>query len=439
MLKHRRLEAQDAAAFHRVTGNAYPGFTQELREKVFAYRMAHPDLVDSVLYGTFDGEMMQGAWRFHRYDMNFRGQRLPVCGLGGVAVDMPFKKQKVCLTMVSGFHHQGLAEGYALALLYPFRASFYHQMGYGVCTHVYQHHLRLTDLPKGDKSLCGWIDDDAQWLAYYNKVAERTHGMFLRPPAFGQMASALGFPPKKRVGVWREGTLHGCMEIQAVGVSAANPFHYHFEVKELLYDEPSDLRALLAFLRDQEDQAESLVFYTFDPEFALSLEAHSDPVPGENILDEFHIGERKGYGMMARVLDLTTLRPVLEACRWNDVTLDVVFEVRDNLLAANNGPFGFTLEQGRLLQRSPNANAPPRRPGHRRVLRPADGLGHSRRTASTRASEYHRSRRTPRFGPRLRPCNSPGMLDAVLTKTPTRLSTMMGKESTPFRPCRLTP
>ncbi len=357
MMSFRRLEPKDCDAFCRVSKSAYPGFADFPIEKLFKHRMDHPDDFDTELFGAFEDDKLLGSWRTHDFTMTFRGQNLPVLGLGGVAVDLPFKKQKVCLQMVEQFHRQALEQGRAMTLLYPFRASFYQAMGYGMASHLYRHTVRVTDLPAGDKSSCGWIEDREEWLAYFNTYASRTHGMIRRPQNFGHLAQALGFPKRNYVGVWRDGSLHGAMELAATDFAEQNPFRYHFTVKELLADEPCDLHALLAFLRAQEDQTQTVVLHSFDPDFGLAFQDHSDPTHEDTILEEFHIGESKGYGLMARVVDCEALLPTLKACRWGRESFELVFELHDSLLTRNHRSLDVVVEEGRWTDRAASSGA----------------------------------------------------------------------------------
>ena len=352
----RPLLATDQAAFTFLMSNAYPGFklSEDKRAVIFDYRLSHDD---TVLYGSFDGETMVGSYRRHRYEMNLYGRMLPVSGLGGVAVDMPNKKEKVCLEMVKDFHRESLAKGAIFATLYPFDIGFYRHMGYGVCSVIYQYKMRIGDLPKGDKSGCAWITDTKEWLAYYNAYASRTHGMMRRPDDFGALGVLIGAPPKKRVGVWREGRMTGYMELDFQAIGAENPFHYRLDVREILADTPEDLGALLAFLRDQEDQVQELILHSFDPMLHLSLLSCRSTEPGKSILDEFHLGPRAGYGLMIRVLDLARLRTVLQDLRFGQADFEVVFDLHDDLLPQNNGPFPFVVERGRLVSRPASEKA----------------------------------------------------------------------------------
>lgn len=351
----RRLEIQDKASFSSVMGSAYPGFRTEFRDAIFDYRLSRDD---ALLYGAFVGERMAGSYRRHSFTMNLRGTRLPISGLGGVAVDVAYKKQHVCLEMVRDFHRESLLAGKVLATLYPFRTDFYAKMGYGLVSRLHAFTLDITDFPKGDFSACAAIDDPDVHRAYYNRKAAERHGLFLRTETFGELGRLLGMPAKKRIGVWREGRLTGACEYAFVGVSPANPFHYELELRELLYDTPEDLRALLHFVRAQDDQVRRVRLYTFDPDFALALDSMHAPVEGVNILDEFHMGETLGYGLMARVLDVRGLCEALGGADFNQVTAEAVFELTDDLHPENSGRLDWVLENGRLATRPAGAQAP---------------------------------------------------------------------------------
>lgn len=290
--------------------------------------------------------------------MCFRGARIKVAGLGGVAVDMRHKKKHVCLEMIKEFHRQSVEDGYSLAALYPFRVAFYRKMGYGVVTRIRKFVFNSTDLPQENAGACEFVETESEYLEYYNKKAAEINGMIFRDETPFKLMRELGRPPKNRVGVRRGGRLTGCMEFGFADFGKSNPFVYSIEAKELLYDSPEDLRALLAFLRAQSDQTKKIVVYSFDPDFSLSALDISSPESGTAILDEFHVGETIGYGLMARVIDAAGMRKILALREFNDTSADAVFIVEDDLIASNDTEFAVKIADGRFIDRPAGADAP---------------------------------------------------------------------------------
>ncbi len=353
--KIRRLERNDCAKFSTLMSFAYPGFAPKLAEKIFNFRM---ESGDAYIYGLFDGGDLLGSYRRHNFEMCFRGAKIKVAGLGGVAVDMRQKKKHICLEMIKEFHRQSVEDGYRLAALYPFRVEFYRKMGYGVVTRVRKFVFNSTDLPQGDAGACEFVESEAEYLEYYNKKAAEINGMIFRDATPFKLMRELGRPPKNRVGVRRNGRLTACMEFAFADFGKSSPFSYSIEVKETLYDAPEDLRALLAFLRAQSDQTKKIAVYSFDPDFWLSALDISSPEPGTALLDEFHIGETVGYGLMTRVLDAAGMREILASLKFNETSVEAVFVVEDDLIAANDMEFAVKIADGRFIDEPACASAP---------------------------------------------------------------------------------
>ncbi len=347
MRQIKKLERQDKHSFKHLSGVAYPGFNNELIGRVFDLRL---NSQDTRLYGLFEDERALGIFRYHDFQMNFHGEMIPVSGLGGVAVDMVDKKEKVCLEMIKEFHEISLSQGAVFATLYPFRLNFYRKMGYGYGPRMQQYGLKIKDFPTGDKSDCFWLEPkhDDEWLDFYNRYANAHHGMMEKKYPDLKAQDELGIPRKKRIGVRREGRLTASATLKFVNIPKDNLFSYDLEISEIFYEESSDLKSLCAFIRAQEDQIENAIVIDFDEDLIYSLDNLNNPFDTSEIFGGAHVGQKVGYGLMYRVLDLERFVNILGKRDFNGANLSLVFNISDTMLEKNNRRFDLNLENGRI-------------------------------------------------------------------------------------------
>jgi predicted acetyltransferase len=154
MREIRLLAAEDVDAYVTITVNAYPGFEMEaaatkerIRERTLA-SLAEENRRTTHLWGVFEGSALLGIFRLHDFEMNFRGRLVPVGGLGGVAVGLAHKKQRVAYEIVQFFLEHYRQRGVFLTALYPFRTDFYKKMGFGYGAKLNEYRVPPAALPR---------------------------------------------------------------------------------------------------------------------------------------------------------------------------------------------------------------------------------------------------------------------------------------------------
>ena len=155
MMEIRRIPLDHIEKFVSLLADAYPALPltstadRERSETRFRAIQEHDDSVD--LYGAYRDDKLVGTMMFHSYTMTMLSTRIPVLGLGMVAVDLCLKKEKIAKEMVSFFLNHARLRGYHLVALYPFRPDFYRKMGFGIGTKMASYTLSPASLPKGSR------------------------------------------------------------------------------------------------------------------------------------------------------------------------------------------------------------------------------------------------------------------------------------------------
>jgi hypothetical protein len=102
----RPISKKEMDAFITIFANAYPGIdvsSPELRSR-FRHRMLKTSGNPIVNYfALFENEEMRGIMRLYDFTMSFLSSKALVRGVGGLAVDLLHKKEKVAADMLLFF------------------------------------------------------------------------------------------------------------------------------------------------------------------------------------------------------------------------------------------------------------------------------------------------------------------------------------------------
>jgi|GEM_PF-3411983 len=343
----RHLTHDDFSAWNPLTEGAYPSFSmpEDAKREYFQEVVDSPDLD---WMGCFDGDEIQGCYRPHYFKTNLFGKIVPTAGLGGVAVDLRHKRKGVCREMVTRFHDDMIQRGYGLSSLYPFRPSFYRAVGYGWGTKMYRYQIRPAYIraKSGDATLKHVAQDDlAGMFDYINRNGESCHGMIMRNPGAGGMASFL--KRQKAVTLHRDSVITGALTYGFVNVDPNNDFSYDMEVYSMYWDTYADLQELMAFIGNQQDQVRYAFVNTGREDFVYLLN-NIGVEGGDNVLWEFIGTGAVSYGMMYRIINLDALVEQTAHRNYNDETICMGLNLLDKTLPQQNSQRVLCFENGRL-------------------------------------------------------------------------------------------
>lgn len=291
--------------------NAYPAYKntgEEGRDK-YRPRILHSMENDKKIhfYGLFEDGRLIAQMKVLDFSMNAFGRMVKATGLMALGVHPMHKKKGAARDMVRFFEEYTCETGAVVAMLLPFRMDFYRNMGYGYGSKMDEYRLPALNLPAASREelekleFLGWDEAaTAEILACHSAFAEQNHGMLCK---FEDEIRALdGDSETRRVGYLEEGKLKGYVAYRVVCESDVNYTLNRVEVDELVYLEPKVLTALLGFLRNQSDLAQTVVIRTGEPDFYHILPSAQDT--SGNYMDFGFLQTNLGaVGTMYKVVD----------------------------------------------------------------------------------------------------------------------------------------
>lgn len=346
----REVNENELEELARITVEAFPGMkidTPEARGRMLerlAKVMKEPVVH---FFGAFDDGHMVGVMRCYDFTMKLHDGRAAVGGLGGVAVDLRHKKERVAADMVRHYLDYYRAKGAALAALYPFRPDFYRRMGFGYGVKMNRYSFPPDALPaNGMAERVDYLSaaDRDNVAACYDRFLERTNGLLeLLPHVLDGLFSD---PAVHLVGYRAGGQLRGYLIFRFEAAPGSNWLLNDLQLRALVYDDAAALAALLGFLRKQADQVGRIIYETQDETFHYLL---SDPRDGSgNLLAGlWHQSNTQGLGIMYRVIDVERLFAVLDGHDFGGVTTRLRLNLSDTFRPQNAGSYRIDFDAGR--------------------------------------------------------------------------------------------
>jgi predicted acetyltransferase len=337
-----------------VMTNAYPGInlvTEADRER-FLQRteqmLAEPSVKN---WGLFADDALLGIMRLFDFEMTLHKTPVLVGGVGGVAVDLAHKKQKVARDMIQFFLRHYREKGAALTALYPFRPDFYRQMGFGHGTKMNQYRVKPTSLPRTRMDDVAFLTDGDRdgVVACYGRYTTQTHGMFAR---HDYTWDAVFTEPSIRIaGYKQDGLIEGYIIFAFQPGKAQHFMSNELLVRELVYETPEALAQLLTFLHLQADQIARIIFHTQDDSFHFLL--HDPRLDDEFMMRPtlYHESNKQGVGLMYRVVNVPRFFEQLADHDFGGQTCRLKVTLHDSFLPENEGDWvvGFVNGRAQLL------------------------------------------------------------------------------------------
>lgn len=329
---------------------AFPEKPQERRAREIREGFTYGDLTDCWVV-EIDGRLA-GALRTYRLSMHLWGRAVPTMGLAGVAVAPDFRRRgigrKMCLEALKIARDRGDV----LCALYPFRASFYRNLGFALAGEYHRYRFDPADLPiyPGWDSVERAPDEEAELAReIYARVAPAANGLLDRTERMFSFLRLAGV----YLYVYRDarGRATGYVVVRGRG---GPPERSRLRVIELVAADREAYLALLGWLSVQRDQWGTIVY---------------DALPGEDFYQRLGhpriegSGNPRGLwwnsatilrGPMIRALDVAALMEGAEgverAPAKAGVSLpDGAVQIRDLDLPENQGCWRGPEQGGRAL------------------------------------------------------------------------------------------
>jgi predicted acetyltransferase len=350
MREIRALREGDWAEAARIQAEAYPGVgiaTAEEIERSQQNMIAVQERPNVTFYGLFEADKLLGIMRWHDFQMRLLSTGTLAGGVGGVAVDLLYKKEKVARDMIDFYLRHYREQGACMAALYPFRPDFYKRMGFGLGAKLNQYEIDAKALPYGrSKShLSPLTETDAPALyECHQRYWQRTNGLFERTlPEWEANFKRKGW---HFLGYQQEDILLGYLIYSFQKGEVGHFLDNDLVVHEWVYETPAAFLELSTFLHSQADQFGRILYTTYDEDFHMTL---SDPRnrSGRLLSPPAHVSNVQGVGIMYRVIDVPRLFAVLAEHDFGGQSCQLQLVVQDSFFPENAGSTVVWFENGR--------------------------------------------------------------------------------------------
>jgi predicted acetyltransferase len=339
----RTAEVSDVA---RLVSHSFPGPTRPvdwIREQLEAPRFGGG--ADSLFIGEEAGRLV-AACQIHPLRQWIGGAELRCAGIGTVAVSPVHRRRRIGAELLAAALRAAAERGDAVSALYPFRVSFYQELGYGQASEALQYRIAPHLLPDAPERIrVELLADDGgrdEALALYNDWVRTQNGQVARTPQM--WAEHVPKHDRALVGYRDErGALQGyALAIYRADLPSAERY---LEIDELVWTTLAARRGLYAWIASMGDQWREVLMRAL-PEQRLGdwireprLPAGSAPLwqlwaPAATLM----------AGTMFRVLDVQQAWQRRTCIAGHD--FDVTFDVQDAQVTANRGTWRVVSEAG---------------------------------------------------------------------------------------------
>ncbi|WP_198299814.1 GNAT family N-acetyltransferase [Tumebacillus avium] len=344
MLEIRKLGLEDTASYAKLYRNAYPGFggTQEQAVATMNRMFSFPE---RAFYGVYRDDVMVGGMCLLEFEMNLRGQGMvPVGGVALVAVDLLYKKEKIAKEIMSFSLHHFRDKGIGFVTLFPFRMSFYKQMGFGSGVEHRRYSMEAASIPNfGSKANLEILSADnlEEVIASYNRYALTRNG--LTPLAKHHLEGFFKADTARVIGFRKYGELKGYMLMRFI---KDHMLVNQLYIPHIVYETGEALQEMLTFLHTQGDQFHKVNIATQDESIHYMLSTTSTNM--HDVFDSIFLETSvTGCGLMVRVIDVPKLFSDLQHHNFNGETLKLKLTLEDSFLPQNTASAVIDFREGR--------------------------------------------------------------------------------------------
>lgn len=344
----RYLHADELSAVARLITHSFPHhirtaewWVDQLRDTLFG---GGPEIL---WVGEENGRIV-AACQLHRLRQWIGGAALPVMGLATVTIAPTHRRRGVAAELVATGLSAARARNEVASALYPFRASFYGKLGYGVAGEAVQYRVPPESFPAGVERMRVEMAETpaarAELRDLYRRWAATQTGQMVRSErVWDYLISA----PDRAVALYRDDSGVATGYALVAYRTDLTPAERFLEVEEAAWLDREARRGLLSWLGSLGDQWHQIVVRA---------------LPGQRLEDSIQdprlpYGSAPAWGLwfpsatllrgpMFRLLDLPAawrLRTVSP-----DIALTLALDVQDAQLAGNAGTWQIRLDGGRV-------------------------------------------------------------------------------------------
>jgi predicted acetyltransferase len=343
-IRYRPARRTDVDELSELGARAYRVASVEQRRQHY---LEHPRFtLRDVRVAELDGALVAGAV-LYTFSTWVRGKRVPLTGVGNVAVSPEHRRRGVGDTFMRAALRELRARGSHLSILYPFRADWYRRLGWGPFEHVHQLAIAPSNLPHSDEARRVRrmrLPDRAAVMALYERVAQQGHFALARNEAW--WTKRLWSYP----GDWvvyegrRRGQIEGYLYYEP---ETSKGYHrLAMTLAEFVAATPEAHRGLVGHLATLADQYEELHVATPADGGWLGLLRHAQNLHPGSEIGAFDDTGNVAAGAMLRIVDLKGALELLPPAP--HARGELVLEVSDPVLPANARAWRLSARDGRL-------------------------------------------------------------------------------------------
>jgi predicted acetyltransferase len=356
-IRYRPARRTDVEILAELGSRAYRVSSVEKRRDFYT---DHPRFgLRDVRVAELDGQVV-ASLVLYPLTVYVRGQRVPLTGVGSVAVSPEHRRRGVGEACLRAALRELRQRGSHLSGLYAFRGSYYRKLGYGVIEVVHQLAVAAANLPACEESRRVrrlLLPDRPAVEALYERAATQGHFAVARGPAWWSQR-LWSYP-----GDWvvyegrRRGQIEGYLYYDVE--TSHGPFRLAITLAECVAVTPEAHRGLVGHLATLADQVEEIHYAApTDNAWLTLLKTAQNLRPGAEI-GPFHDTGGVANGAMLRIQDVKgalELLPIATPARG-----EIVLEVEDPVLPQNARAYHVQARDGRLkVSPDPRRRAAPR-------------------------------------------------------------------------------
>jgi predicted acetyltransferase len=355
-LRYRPARRTDIETLADLAARAYRVASLEQRREFYT---DHPRFgLRDVRVGELDGRIVSSLV-LYPFSATVRGQRVPITGVGSVAVSPEHRRRGVGEALLRGALRELRARSVPFSALYPFRASWYRRLGWGMAELVHQFAVTAADLPASEEArrVRRLLPPDRERVqTLYERAAMTGHFALTRGEAWWHRR-LWNYPGEWLVYEPKRGAIEGYVYYEPD--STKGPFKLALSVMEIVAVTPAAHRGIIGHLASLADQVEEIHIATrADHLWPTLLRDPRNLHPGSEI-GAYRDTGNLAHGALLRVVDVKT---ALEAVPLAAHTRgELRLELDDPVLPANARAWRVRADgAGRLVVAPATARATPR-------------------------------------------------------------------------------
>jgi len=348
----RELKETEIKDFLHIRNRVYPTFAgtvEDIEKSIDRYKkIFSKDIVTPI--GAFsENEKLLGTMILYDFTINFRGQAIRTGGIGGVGVDLVYKKRHICRDMMHFGLQRFMKQGIHSSILHPFRVDFYKKMGYGLLTPFHNYPIPTERIENCElaKQVTFLNEVDIKDISEcYDIHFTRTNGEIKRNPQWPN--AMLNNHTNIVVGYRENGKLIAYAICSPVKLSDDNFLRHDLKINEFITLNTAGRKAIMGFLRTQADQFENIRFYsqddTFYHQFNNPADAKKALFPHAN-----HSMASVSTGLMFRILDTKGFAEQLKIeNKSQDQGITCLFDIHEPFLKGINQKIKLTITENAI-------------------------------------------------------------------------------------------